>query len=246
LRGWSKDRPLFLFWLGASAVCEGCSAALTSIGETRRPLGNANYIRNKWLLAAFALHALPGVNLIMKRPAFFFALPLLATFSACASTDGSMSTGTGAAPMAKAALLAADGSRRGDASVTETATGLRVAVRAIGLTPGVHAVHIHMNGTCNPPDFASAGGHWNPTGRQHGKDNPAGMHMGDMPNLTAGPDGSGQIEYLIPGGTLRTGSTPLLDADGAAVVIHAQPDDNRTDPAGNAGGRIACGILSEG
>lgn len=183
----------------------------------------------------------------MKSPALVFVLPLLAGFSACASTDGNMNNmGSAAGPVASAAMLAADGSRRGDATVTETEAGLRVAVRATGLTPGIHAVHIHTTGTCTPPDFTSAGGHWNPQGRQHGKDNPTGMHMGDMPNLAAGADGTGQMEYLIPGGTLREGATPLLDADGAAVVIHAQADDNKTDPAGNAGGRIACGILSIG
>ena len=217
----------------------------TARGEVRRSVGNMNYIRNKRLLVAFASYALPGDALIMTKPNLVFALPLLAFLAACASADGSMNNaGSAAAPSATAPLLAADGSRRGDAAVTETAAGLRVAVRATGLTPGVHAVHVHMTGTCTPPDFTSAGGHWNPTGRQHGKDNPAGMHMGDMPNLTAGPDGSGQMEYLIQGGTLRTGPHPLLDADGAAVVIHAQADDNKSDPAGNAGGRIACGILS--
>ncbi|ANI78693.1 Superoxide dismutase [Sphingobium sp. EP60837] len=183
--------------------------------------------------------------MIMKKPALVFTSPFLAFLAACVSGDGSMNNaGLASAPSSSAPLLSADGSRRGDATVTETATGLHVAVRATGLTPGVHAVHIHMTGTCTPPDFTSAGGHWNPMGRQHGKDNPAGMHMGDMPNLTASSDGSGQIEYLIPGGTLRTGAHPLLDADGAAVVIHAQADDNKTDPAGNAGGRIACGILA--
>jgi Cu-Zn family superoxide dismutase len=188
-----------------------------------------NYIRNKRCLAAFARYALPGVLMIMKKPALVFTFPFLAFLAACVSGDGSMNNaGLASAPSSSAPLLSADGSRRGGATVTETATGLRVAVRATGLTPGLHAVHIHMTGTCTPPDFTSAGGHWNPMGRQHGKDNPAGMHMGDMPNLTASSDGA----------------HPLLDADGAAVVIHAQADDNKTDPAGNAGGRIACGILA--
>lgn len=149
-----------------------------------------------------------------------------------------------AAPTATAALRAGDGATRGSASITQGSDGLHVKVMAVGLTPGAHAVHVHTAGTCTPPDFTSAGGHWNPTGRQHGKDNPAGMHMGDMPDLVAGADGTGTLEYVVPGGMIATGSMPLLDADGAAVVIHASPDDNRTDPAGNAGKRIACGVIS--
>lgn len=183
----------------------------------------------------------------MKNVPFVFALSMAVGLSACASADsGAVNSGSGATASARAALLAADGSSRGEATVAEMADGLHVAVRATGVSPGVHAVHVHMTGTCTPPDFTSAGGHWNPTGRQHGKDNPAGMHMGDMPNMTAGADGTGAMEYVIPGGTLRAGAQPLLDADGAAVVIHAQADDNKSDPAGNAGGRIACGILSAG
>lgn len=149
-----------------------------------------------------------------------------------------------AAPSASAKLMAGDGAARGGATVMQARDGLHVVVRAMGLTPGVHAVHVHTTGKCVGPDFTSAGGHWNPTAKQHGKDNPAGMHMGDMPNMTVGPDGSGAIEYHIPGGSLKSGSTPLLDADGAAIVVHAQPDDNKSDPAGNAGGRVACGVLA--
>ena len=184
----------------------------------------------------------------MKNLVLFCALPLAGLLSAC-TTSGTSSgpAGSGeASPTAGARLLAADGSSRGEARVTEAADGLHVLVKAQGLTPGVHAVHIHTTGACTPPDFASAGGHWNPTGRQHGKDNPAGMHMGDMPNMIAGADGSGEMEYVVAGGALRSGAAPLLDADGAAVVIHAQADDNKTDPAGNAGGRVACGVLTAG
>jgi Cu-Zn family superoxide dismutase len=177
----------------------------------------------------------------MKFAAILLALPLTVALSACATTAPDA-----AAPMAGAKLMAGDGAARGTASVTEAADGLHVLVKAQGLTPGLHAVHVHMTGTCTAPDFASAGGHWNPTGRKHGKDNPAGAHMGDMPNMQVGPDGTGAIEYVIAGGTISGGATPLLDADGAAVVIHAQADDNMSDPAGNAGGRIACGVLAAG
>ncbi|WP_420143213.1 superoxide dismutase family protein [Sphingobium sp.] len=176
----------------------------------------------------------------MKIFSLFAALPVVLSASACASTT----TGKSAAPTASAKLAAADGAARGTASVTQAGDGLHVLVKAQGVTPGIHAVHIHTTGQCAAPDFASAGGHWNPTGHKHGKDNPAGMHMGDMPNMTVGSDGTGAIEYVIPGGTISEGATPLLDTDGAAVVIHAQADDNVSDPAGNAGGRVACGVLA--
>ena len=177
----------------------------------------------------------------MKYSSLALTLSLVGALGACAMAPRE---GAPAAGSATAFLLAGDGSARGEARVTEASDGLHVMVSAKGLTPGLHAVHVHGAGSCVAPDFASAGGHWNPTGRQHGKDNPAGMHMGDMPNMIAGADGSGEMEYVIPGASLRGGATPMLDADGAAVVIHAQADDNKTDPAGNAGGRVACGVVS--
>jgi Cu-Zn family superoxide dismutase len=177
----------------------------------------------------------------MKFLTFAAALPIVLAASAC-TTAGDVP----AAPTATAKLAAGDGAARGTATVTEAADGLHVVVRAQGLTPGVHAVHVHTTGQCVGPDFTSAGGHWNPASRKHGKDNPAGMHMGDMPNMTVAADGTGAIEYHIAGGTISSGATPLLDADGAAVVIHAQADDYVTDPTGNAGGRLACGVLAAG
>lgn len=166
-------------------------------------------------------------------------LPLGLAIGGCATAAQ-----TKAAPMATAKLAAGDGSARGTATVTQAGDGLHVVVKATGFTPGIHAVHIHTVGQCVGPDFTSAGGHWNPTGRKHGKDNPDGMHMGDMPNMTVAADGTGSIEYHVASGTIMGGATPLMDADGSAIVIHAQPDDNVSDPAGNAGGRVACGVLT--
>ncbi|MBV9842787.1 MAG: superoxide dismutase family protein [Sphingomonadaceae bacterium] len=145
---------------------------------------------------------------------------------------------------ASASLIGPDGKSLGKVLVAQTPAGLHVLVTAAGLAPGVHGVHIHTTGSCTPPDFKSAGGHWNPTGKQHGKDNPAGMHMGDLPNLTADANGNGTLDAVIPGGMLSTGANPLLDSDGAAVVVHAGPDDYKSDPAGNSGNRIACGVLA--
>ena len=129
------------------------------------------------------------------------------------------------------------------ATTTQMGDSIRVRLEAMGMPRGTYAAHIHTTGVCAPPDFSSAGPHWNPTGQQHGRNNPAGMHKGDLPNLTVGTDGRGSFEYTIPGAWLRGGPSPMLDADGAAVVIHAQADDYRSDPAGNAGARMACGVF---
>ncbi|MEJ7933400.1 superoxide dismutase family protein [Sphingobium sp. AN558] len=174
----------------------------------------------------------------MRIAPIFLSLPLLLAAGGCATTAQ-----PAAGPSASAQLSGSDGASHGSATIVQAEDGLHVTVMATGLTPGVHAVHLHMIGLCSPPDFASAGGHWNPTGHKHGKDNPAGMHMGDMPNMLAAVDGTGRLDYVIPDGQLAAGATPLLDADGAAVVVHAKPDDNVSDPAGNAGGRVACGVL---
>ena len=131
----------------------------------------------------------------------------------------------------------------GSASVTQVGDGLRVIINSDELSPGPHGAHVHTVGACTPPTFDSAGPHWNPSGRQHGIENPRGPHLGDMPNLDVGGDGKGRLDFTIASVRLQDGDRPLLDADGASVVIHASADDHRTDPSGNSGGRIACGVL---
>jgi len=129
---------------------------------------------------------------------------------------------------------------------TEEAPGVRVNVQVRGLPPGTHGIHVHMTGSCIPPDFNSAGDHFNPTGRQHGLQNPNGPHAGDLPNLEVGADGSGVLTALARDLVLGTGPTSIFDTDGSALVIHAGPDDNSTDPNGNSGARIACGTIARG
>ena len=114
-------------------------------------------------------------------------------------------------------------------------TYLRIAVQ--DLPPGEHGLHLHAVGRCDGPGFQSAGAHWNPAGRQHGHMNPAGPHAGDLPNITVSANGRGAINFLATGGALN-------DADGTALVIHAKPDDYRTDPSGNSGDRIACAVIA--
>lgn len=170
---------------------------------------------------------------MMKR-----AIPvvLMLTFAGCMTAE------VPAGDRATTSLAKADGSPVGRASVTPDRTGVRVRIETEGLTPGTYAAHIHRTGRCDGPSFESAGAHWNPTGQQHGFRNPSGRHRGDLPNLRVGANGRGELSFTIRGAPLR-GDNGILDADGAAMMLHAQPDDYRTDPSGNSGARLACGVL---
>jgi len=137
----------------------------------------------------------------------------------------------------------AAGQSVGTARFTQAGSVVRILVEAKGLPPGPHAVHVHAVGKCDPPDFASAGPHFNPLNKQHGALNPQGSHAGDLPNITVAPDGTGRMETTTEQLTLGSGPQSVWDADGSALVIHANPDDFKTDPTGNAGNRIACGVL---
>ncbi len=167
-----------------------------------------------------------------------------ATIGLSACEKSGLDTGTPVAGGARATatLQNANGVDVGRATATEVAGGLRVTLDAKTLPPGTHGVHIHTVGRCDAPDFTTAGGHWNPTRAKHGSMNPQGPHEGDLPNLIIGTDGRGTIGVTVPGATMAG----LLDADGAAFVVHAGPDDLMTDPAGNSGGRIACGVFQAG
>ena len=129
----------------------------------------------------------------------------------------------------------------GTLTLAPASGGLMLTGTVRGLPPGTHGIHLHTTGRCEPP-FESAGPHWNPMGRQHGTANPQGPHLGDMPNLVVAGDGTATVSVITPGGTL-SGANALLDVDGASVIIHASPDDYRTDPSGNSGARIACGVV---
>jgi Cu-Zn family superoxide dismutase len=136
----------------------------------------------------------------------------------------------------------ADGSLAARAIVWQGQSGVEVRVQAAGLPAGHYGVHLHAAGRCEGPAFASAGAHWNPAGRQHGSLNPAGPHLGDLPNLDVDAQGDGRLEFAIAGAS-TSGAGGIFDADGTALVIHAAADDYRTDPSGNSGARIACGVL---
>jgi len=131
----------------------------------------------------------------------------------------------------------------GTARFIQVGNAVRIVLDAKGLPAGPHGVHVHTVGKCDPPDFNSAGGHFNPLDKQHGALNPQGSHAGDLPNLTVAADGSGRMETTTEQLTLGSGPTSIWDADGSALVVHAAADDFKTDPTGNSGARIACGVL---
>lgn len=149
----------------------------------------------------------------------------------------------GGAPMA---LVDTRGQTIGTVRAWQTAGGVTFRVDAAGLPHGIHGIHVHSVGRCDPPDFASAGSHWNPAGKKHGLSNPAGPHAGDLPNVEVAANGVLGTTVTLPGANLFAppgAPGALLDADGAALVIHAQADDNVTDPSGNSGPRIACAVI---
>ncbi|OYU15089.1 MAG: superoxide dismutase [Alphaproteobacteria bacterium PA4] len=169
-------------------------------------------------------------------------LPL--ALAACAPKGESLGR-MGGAPslLLTVPLTGADGAPRGTVTLAQEADGTRITARVIGVPPGDYAMHLHSVGLCEGPAFTSAGGHFNPAAKQHGHLNPMGEHAGDLPNVTVDPSGLGLLNDFREGLRLKDGAAPLLDADGAAVVLHAKADDYKSDPAGNAGPRIACGVV---
>jgi Cu-Zn family superoxide dismutase len=143
-----------------------------------------------------------------------------------------------------AELRNADGQSVGKATFEEVAGGVEIHFEGKNLPPGSHGFHIHDTGDCDAPSFTSAGDHFNPTGAEHGFMNPKGHHMGDLPNLQVRPDGTADVVVVVKGATLaESGEESLVDGDGTALVVHTKEDDQLTDPSGDSGARIACGVI---
>jgi Cu-Zn family superoxide dismutase len=169
----------------------------------------------------------------------------LAVAYAAAQAPATQTAPAAAAPGARATLKDAQGKTLGEATLRESPAGVLVKLDLQGVPPGPHAFHIHTVGKCDPPDFMTAGGHFNPTTMKHGLMAAGGPHAGDMPNLFVPADGKLSVEVLDANVTLAAGQKSLFDADGSALMLHAMADDYATDPAGAAGGRIACGVVTK-
>lgn len=172
-----------------------------------------------------------------------------------ADTDDTMVQDTGAVTPAESQLPNRDtirvsfidsaGQDAGTAQLIRQPSGVEIAVRVTGLTPGEHGFHVHETGRCDAPSFESAGGHYSPEARQHGLQNPQGPHAGDLPGLRANEAGVADTVFTVDRLTLDAGSgASLLQPGGLALMVHADPDDNRTDPSGNSGARVACAVIA--
>jgi superoxide dismutase, Cu-Zn family len=146
------------------------------------------------------------------------------------------------APSAQADIINAKRQKIGTATIQPSGSGVRINVQVSQLPLGTHGIHIHAVGKCEGPAFTSAGGHFNPTSKKHGKDNPEGPHAGDLLNIEAAADGFGKATLSDPNVTLSVGPNSLLSEAGTALVIHEKADDYKSDP-GNSGARIACGVI---
>lgn len=142
-------------------------------------------------------------------------------------------------------LSDAKGKSIGTAKLAPDPGGVKITLAVKGLPPGDHAIHIHETAKCDVPDFKSAGGHFNPEHKQHGTDNPQGAHAGDMPNFTVDAKGGSTASVVAPGVTMDDGPHSVFTGGGTALVVHEKGDDMKTDPAGAAGSRIACGLIKK-
>lgn len=166
------------------------------------------------------------------------SLALIAiSLAGCAGSQGPASN-----QLAVATLAGPQGQPVGTAALMQSGSDTRISVTVTGKPGAVHGMHLHAVGVCEGPAFTSAGPHLNPGGHQHGKDNPQGAHLGDLPNVTIGSNGTGSISASI-GSDSAAIAAAMHDSDGTAIVLHAAADDYRTDPTGNSGPRIACGVI---
>jgi superoxide dismutase, Cu-Zn family len=148
---------------------------------------------------------------------------------------------------AHADIVNSQGAKIGSAKITSTTKGVQIAVAVSELTPGEHGIHIHTVGKCEGPAFTTAGGHFNPTSAHHGIHNAQNPnpHLGDLPNLVVDENGKGKASFSVEGVTLDDGANSLFHEGGTSIVVHAKADDLMSDPSGNSGDRMACGVIEK-
>jgi len=176
-----------------------------------------------------------------SRSQLLSAALIIATFSACSSIQ----TGNSVA-RAAAVIFNANGAAVGTAQLSQDANGLvSVDIASLALPEGTHGIHFHAVGVCDggATAFSTAGAHYNPLGKEHGLENPRGPHAGDAPNVVTPAGGVGRVSFTTNRVSLTPGSLSLFDADGSSIVIHANADDQVSQPSGNSGARIACGVV---
>ena len=176
---------------------------------------------------------------------FNFGRSLAVSFVAVvALSTGAWSADSAATPRAvHVELKDGKGVSVGTADLSAAKDGVQVTLHLTHLDPGPHGIHFHEKADCTGPDFKSAGGHFNPEHKEHGLENPKGSHAGDMPNIELSRSGTLKTQFVAHGVTLGEGPDSLMRAEGAALVIHAKADDQKSNPAGNAGDRVACGVI---
>ena len=182
--------------------------------------------------------------MINKLVAMVVSIILLSGCSLFEVPEKKITTNASESLTASAQMNDVKGSSLGSIELKESEKGVLISLHLENVPAGERAIHIHEAGKCEPPAFDTAGAHFNPTNKEHGHNNPKGYHLGDLPNITADADGKVELEFLAEGLTLQKDAlNSLIDQNGSAFIIHEKADDYVTDPSGNSGKRIACGIV---
>jgi superoxide dismutase, Cu-Zn family len=171
-------------------------------------------------------------------------VPAARTGTATAGKQNQSIVAPTSGPTVVAPLYNAQQVESGTAGITPGKDGVQLDITVNDLAVGTYGLHLHMVGKCEGPEFKTAGMHWNPGGKMHGRDNPMGAHLGDLPNLVVTQKGEAKMSLALPGVRV-TGENGLLDADGTSIILHEAPDDYRTDPSGNSGARKICGVFRQ-